>query len=266
MLLYKADRKTIIFISTFLGVLIFNWNQESLNLPVYLLHLVLALPIASISHNHHHINIWKNKYLNFLQDYVLSFCYGMTSFSWVAVHNQGHHRYHNEEGKDITSTHSVGDTMSFRSLFLYPVVNIIPFLKYHKTFFSDLERPKDKNYFIIQYIIIWSLVALLLFLDWRKTIVLVFIPQIVAICSISIFNYSQHVHTKHDEIYEVTRNFTNPFLNWYLFNCGFHTIHHLKPTLHWSLVPQEQRNIDGNIRDELQVQSFWAFLLGELRK
>ncbi len=108
------------------------------------------------------------------------------------------------------------------------------------------------------YLLLWILAALLL--DWQKALLFVIIPQQVSLFSVLVFNYVQHVHANEESEWNHSRNFTG-FLNFLLFNNGYHTIHHHKAGLHWSTVPEAHKEIEHNIDHVLLERSFWWFIL-----
>jgi beta-carotene hydroxylase len=76
-----------------------------------------------------------------------------------------------------------------------------------------------------------------------------------------IFNYIQHVHADEESQWNHSRNFVGWALNWFLLNNGYHTIHHEKPGLHWSLVPQEHAKIAHQVDPALFERSFWWYMI-----
>jgi fatty acid desaturase len=47
-------------------------------------------------------------------------------------------------------------------------------------------------------------------------------------------NYLQHVDCDPASPNDHSRNFVSPFWNWFVFDNGYHTVHHEQPSLHWS--------------------------------
>lgn len=61
--------------------------------------------------------------------------------------------------------------------------------------------------------------------------------------------------------FNTARNFTSPTLNFLLMNNGYHTIHHHKPFLHWSLLKEaHQREVAPYMDSRLAQPSIWAYL------
>ena len=118
----------------------------------------------------------------------------------------------------------------------------------------------DINYFIAQRKLnrpIWRQVKLeifslvfctiaLVYLDYFKFFVLVYLPQYYAKWAITTINLLQHDgcegnKTEEQKKYNGARNFTGEFLNWFAMNNGFHQIHHMHPAMHWSILPQKHK-------------------------
>jgi fatty acid desaturase len=102
-------------------------------------------------------------------------------------------------------------------------------------------------------------IAASLIIDWEKALLFVIIPQQVSLFSVLIFNYVQHVHADEESEWNHSRNYTG-FLNFLLFNNGYHTIHHHKAGHHWKNVPEAHKEIEKNINPILLERSFWYYI------
>ncbi len=112
---------------------------------------------------------------------------------------------------------------------------------------------------IAQYVILVLWIGAALFIDWRKALYFVIIPQQISLFSVLIFNYVQHVHANEESEWNHSRNFTG-LLNFLLFNNGLHTVHHETAGLHWSQVPAEHKKVEHLIDDSLKERSFWWYI------
>jgi fatty acid desaturase len=74
-------------------------------------------------------------------------------------------------------------------------------------------------------------------------------------------NLLQHQGCDHSSPHNHSRNLTGAMVNWLFLNNGYHTAHHQRPALHWSLLPEyHQREIAPHIRADLSQRSFFVFL------
>jgi beta-carotene hydroxylase len=129
-------------------------------------------------------------------------------------------------------------------------------------YLKDMKANNKEKFWvsISQYFVLVIWIAAALIIDWEKALLFVIIPQQVSLFSVLIFNYVQHVHANEESEWNHSRNFTG-FLNFLLFNNGYHTIHHHKAGLHWNKVPAAHKEIEKNIDPILLERSFWWYIL-----
>lgn len=260
MLKYRADLKTLAYMIITTAMFFLQWHY-GFNWIAYLVYLHFAIAVSVITHNHNHLQIWTRKSLNLLTDWWLTVFYGLPIFVWIPTHNRNHHRYVNKE-PDVTRTYRHSDHNDFVSLIQYPSISgynqmregIIPYMK-------EL-REKNFNQFaenMVQLTVLILWVAAFFVLSWKKAIVYVLIPQQVSQITVMVFNYLQHVHADEESEYNHSRNFMG--VNFFLFNNGYHTVHHHRASLHWSQAPAEHAKIAHLIKPELIQSSVYGYLL-----
>ncbi len=261
MLRFKADIKTIIYMVLTTGLLIDQWTVTGVNPFIYALYLFLSVAVSVITHNHNHVQIWKSKVMNTLTDYWLTVFYGFPVFAWIPTHNKNHHKLNNRIG-DYTITYRLSEKNNLATLLTYPTISGIYQQKPIRDYLKYMYHNNIKRFYqcISQYLILVVWIAAALFIDWEKAILFIIIPQQVSLFSVLIFNYVQHVHANEESEYNHSRNFTG-FLNFMLFNNGYHTIHHEVAGLHWSKTPAEHKKIEHLIDDSLLERSFWWFIV-----
>jgi len=257
----KADIKSLIYIFVTTSMLIIQWVWIGINPFIYTCYLFMSVAVSVMTHNHNHLPMWQSKKLNILTGWWLTVFYGFPVFAWIPTHNKNHHRFNNREGDD-SITYRISEKNNFLTLISYPTIS-----GYYqqKAIFNYLKENKTKNrqkYWVSlsQYVILILWLATALFIDWHKALLFVIIPQQVSLFSVLIFNYVQHVHANEESEWNHSRNFTG-FLNFLLFNNGYHTIHHHKAGLHWSKVPEAHKEIEHNIDPVLLERSFWWFII-----
>ncbi len=260
MLRYKADIKTIIYMIITSVLLIIQWQVTGVNPAIYAVYLFLSVSVSVITHNHNHVQIWKSKIMNTLTDWWLTVFYGFPVFAWIPTHNKNHHKMNNRIG-DYTITYRFSEKNNLVTLLSYPTISGFYQQKAIRDYLKDLYRNKRSRFFlnISQYLILVIWIGAALLIDWKKAILFVIIPQQVSLFSVLIFNYVQHVHANEMSEYNHSRNFTG-FLNFMLFNNGYHTIHHEVAGLHWSKTPAEHKKIEHLIDSSLIERSFWWYI------
>jgi beta-carotene hydroxylase len=260
MLRYKADIKTLIYVFLTSALFILQWKVTGFNPFIYFVYLFFSIGVAVITHNHNHVQVWKTKFLNVLTDWWLTVFYGFPVFAWIPTHNKNHHKLNNRMG-DYTITYRFSEKNNMVTLLTYPTISGFYQQKAIRDYLKELWSNKRSRFFlcISQYVILILWIAAAFFLDWQKALLFVVIPQQVSLFSVLIFNYVQHVHADEESEYNHSRNFTG-FLNFMLFNNGYHTIHHDKAGLHWSVTPEEHKKIAHLIDESLLERSFWWYI------
>ncbi len=260
MLRYKADIKTLIYMFLTTALFILQWTEIGVHPVTYIVYCFLSVSVAVITHNHNHVRIWKSDFLNTLQDWWLTVFYGFPVFAWIPTHNKNHHKMNNRIG-DYTITYRFSEKNNFLTLLTYPTISGFYQQKAIRDYLKQQYSTNKKRFLlsIAQYVVLVVWIAAALFIDWRKALYFVIIPQQISLFSVLIFNYVQHVHANEESKWNHSRNFTG-FLNFLLFNNGLHTVHHETAGLHWSQVPAEHKKVEHLIDDSLKERSFWWYI------
>jgi fatty acid desaturase len=230
--------------------------------PLLTLLCLLAIVDAVISHNHNHAAIFRNRWANLLVGCVISLFYGFPSFCWIPTHNQNHHVLNNRPG-DYSITTRPLRRVGLLGALLYPTVTSLTQARLISPFLSHCWRHNRFLFWraMVEYAVFSSIMIALFIIDWRKALLFAVLPQQVALFFIQHFNYLQHIETDSFSGYGHSRNFTGRILNYCLFNNGYHTVHHMKPGLHWSLTPRAHAEVAHKIPQRLLVENFGTFWL-----
>ncbi len=266
MLKYKADLKSVLYIiiTTVLFAYLwhtgFNWTSPIFWI-AFIIYLHFSVAVSVMTHNHNHINMWTNKALNLLTDWWLTVFYGLPIFVWIPTHNRNHHRYNNKEG-DVTRTYRHTEDNNMVSLIQYPTISgvnqmkesIIPYMAELKA--RNLKQYRE-NWVQILVLVAWMLVFFVW--SWKKALLFILIPQQVSQITVIIFNYIQHIHADEESDYNHSRNFM--WVNFFMLNNGYHTIHHERAVIHWSETPEGHKSIAHLIDPSLIEKSFWGYII-----
>ncbi|HEY6081312.1 MAG TPA: fatty acid desaturase, partial [Polyangiaceae bacterium] len=87
------------------------------------------------------------------------------------------------------------------------------------------------------------------------------LPAALASYWMMLTNYLQHVGCDSRSSDAHSRNFVSPFWNWFVFDNGFHTVHHQHPGLHWSRYRQLHRLIAPRIDPALNQRFIPSYML-----
>lgn len=267
MLRYQADLRSIFFMILTTGLLILLWQMGAalswwVWIPLYLLQLLMAVSVSVITHNHKHLSIWKNKFMNIMTDNWLTMFYGFPVFGWEPTHMNNHHVHVNTE-EDYTRTHRYTEKNNLFTLLTYPSISSRFQMGPVKDYFMSRWNVSKKKFFYntLQIIFLVAFIAVAFILDWKKALIYVIIPQQISVYSVLIFNYIQHVHADEETQYNNSRNMTGAFLNFVLINNGYHTAHHISPGAHWSKLKEKHYKLEDKIDPSLNENNFGWYIL-----
>jgi hypothetical protein len=130
-----------------------------------------------------------------------------------------------------------------------------------------------KTDFFVQVCYEWTILLLsqtrLARLDWLKFLVYIYLPHLFAQWAIVSMNLLQHdgcdvisTDNKTNTGFNTARNFTGTTINLLTFNNGFHTIHHMYPTMHWSRLRHEHNSkIQPHIHPNLDQPCMLSYII-----
>jgi len=244
------------------GLLVINWLQPEFNWLTFLWACLMAVSVTTIVHNHNHVAIWKNRSLNRAQDYWLTLFYGFPTFTWIPTHNKNHHKFNNRAG-DYTITYRMSERNNLLTLLTYPTISGYLQQRPILDFLAHCWRTRRARFwfYISEYVLLIVWIGGALWIDWRKALLYVVIPQQVGLFSVLIFNFLQHAGANEESRWEHSRDVVSPIMNWLLFNNGYHTVHHERPGFHWSQLPAKHEEIRNQLNPALTEHSFWWLIL-----
>ena len=261
MLRFKADLRTLAYLGATGIVLAVNWRLGAIHPLLYPLQLFLFFTTAVISHNHNHLSIWRSRGASLVTSWVISVFYGYPAIGWVPTHNQVHHKLNNAEG-DSSRCPKVFKGNHLLSLVIYPTLTSLLQTREVNAFMADLWRRKRRAFWSAasEFAVFYGVMATAFLLDWRKALLFLLIPQQVALFAIQAVNFLQHIETATGSEWNHSRNFVSPVLNAILFNNGYHTVHHMKPGVHWSQTPALDAEVAARIDPSLREPSLLRYL------
>ncbi|HEX6901663.1 MAG TPA: fatty acid desaturase [Thermoanaerobaculia bacterium] len=222
------------------------------NLWVTVLCVLLFQPVQAVAiacnHYQHHVPVFRVRWLNRAYETILFLQTGTPPYLITLHHNLGHHpNYLKPEQDTLRWQRPEG---SPRGLFECLVKNFAG----HLTWTIAIGRRYPKIYRRLKIMTVVSLatLAVLIYLDPAKAMIVFVGPMLLAIFNVARLGYDQHAGLEMDDHLHASRNKEGWFYNLVTFNSGYHTAHHVNPGLHWSKLPEFHRQIRDGIPAELR--------------
>jgi fatty acid desaturase len=266
MLRYRADVKTLIFVAIYFGLVAVQWvyapKELAIAIPLLVLTCWFSFFGAVATHNTVHCPVFKQRWLNRLFQVALTLTYGHPVSAYVPGHNLSHHK-HTQSRRDVMRTTKVRFRWNLLNglFFMSSVGKDIFFadMRYFKAMYR--RNPPWFRQMIFEAVVFLGSMAALILLDWQKFLLYVLVPHQYAAWGIITMNYLQHDGCDERSEYNHSRNFVGKLVNWWTYNNGYHSIHHVEPGLHWSLLPAEHaKRIAPFIHPNLDQPSLLAYL------
>jgi fatty acid desaturase len=265
MLKYRADIRTLGFVTTYFGLTALLWLSEPvwwLQVPLIITTCFFAWFCAVITHNTIHCPIFHKRWANKAFQVVLTQCYGHPVSTFVAGHNLSHHK-HTQQAKDVMRTTKMRFQWNALNGLLFFFWIAPGILRGERQFIKTMRtrKPRWFRQLIIEAFFLFGVMAVLAVIDWKKFLLYWYLPHFWAGWGIVTINLLQHDGCDADSEYNHSRNFVGKFFGWWTFNNGFHGVHHMHPTLHWSLTRQAHNelfkpHIHPNL-DEPSIFKYW---------
>jgi len=258
---HTADLRALGFLLVQTLLMVGLWTGAFRNIFAWYAVAWLAVIATNIKHNHMHHRFFRGAFLNLLLEHWLGLLTGTTCTSIITEHNLRHHGHPNDEN-DFVRAGLVG----FRAQW----INVLCFypraaweLFVHKPLdFKIWWRTNRKLFWrgVAEQVTLWGTFAVLLMFNWKATLLYVALPWLHGQWWLITFGLFQHQDLDGEDPWQNSRNITGRCFNWFFFNIGYHTAHHLRPALHWSELPAyHAREVVPRIDPRLVSPNLWRF-------
>ncbi len=208
--------------------------------PWYSLALVIMLMRTShlAEHNHAHLPIFHNRFLNESIGWLMFLNCGIPLQSYREQHVHVHHQHLGTAG-DWTSPWTYQGTI-FPTKPVNKIYYLMTFMvaSMLECAFIYIKKPLSKStrYFTISMIIVGIIMIALAMHDFFNFTLYYAIPWIITYIYLALASWKQHVGCEYTSVYTTAINDFNIDSRELGFNIGYHTAHHWYPHLHWSLL------------------------------
>jgi fatty acid desaturase len=259
---YGCDVRSVLFILLALAAYGVQWCGLLCHPAVYVASMCLAFLACVINHNHQHHPTFVPRSLNKGFGVLISLAMGIPATTIVAMHNYNHHVYNNHD-EDHVRVSVVNFRWNLLNLLLFPFVAVFHYLPAKR---RDLrawktERPQLHRQIWLERLILYPVLLTLAILGPLETLLYIVLPQLYGQWGILAINHVQHDGCDSESEHNHSRNFVGGWLNWWVFNNGYHTAHHLRPGLHWSQLPEFHKEIQHHIDPGLERRSLLLAVL-----
>ena len=260
---HRADRRQVAIVSAYV-VLLFAMVlvPACRNLACLALACWLSFLNSVVIHNQMHKGIFKSRALNRAFRCVLSFGSLYPASANVASHNLVHHHFDDDGQEDWAAP----DISAFR----LPLANLIHFpnVAGPRTFagvsrWARTTRQRDfRAQYHLEQVVAFGLTGALMLYDFWGTVFFVLVPQLWGARGILRINLIQHEGCDTTSEWNHSRNFVGKAFNWVMCNNGYHTIHHNRAGLHWSVLADlHTREVTPRLDPALDERSMVVYLL-----
>ena len=245
---FRADRRALFWsLGLFPALPLLSYSRPALAPWLLPVALYLAYCAGVLAHNHNHAPVFWSKRLNTTYSAWLSFFYGCPLFVWVPTHNRNHHHYLDGHG-DATRTSLLAPRDTGWAVLAYPTRSAIAQLPAIVKYVRAARRGSKVR---LRQIMLETAsvglghVAVFLFAVlchglWSGALLYLLafgLPAGFAAWSMMLTNYLQHAGCDPSSPDDHSRNFLSRWMNWWVFEAGYHTVHHEHAGTHWSLYP-----------------------------
>jgi fatty acid desaturase len=207
--------------------------------------------------------------MNTLLSTWTSFFYGYPVFAWIPTHNQNHHKFLNGPG-DVTSTLRMQRDNGIIAALTFPVVSAAAQAPLIADFLARARSDNRRAYvaYAVQRLVVFvghpAALGLAIGLHGPALGAWCFasalgLPAAGALWGLMFTNYVQHVDCDPSSRWRHSRDFVSSWMNFFVFDNGFHTVHHERPGLHWSNAKQAHARIAHLLDPRLQESSVFSY-------
>lgn len=191
------------------------------------------LNFAGMCHNHHHCRTFRAPLANRIFEIAMFFQLGMLPYGYTLHHNIGHHRYYLDQTRDSNrwrrADGGVMGAWEFAARLcwhMYPTVWRI-----------GREHPVVFRKFRQMALVCAALLALAFAIHPLNAFLVFVLPLPFALLLQAQATHWQHAGLASGDPLRASRSWVDRRYNLRTLNLGYHTAHHLRPSLHWSKLP-----------------------------
>lgn len=235
-----------------------NWYVA---VPLITLLSLLNLSITiGVLHMHTHRPLFLSRGMNRLTDLLCCLPGALTAADMREVHIINHHRY-NDGPQDVTSTE--GREHGPRAVWYWITYSVRIHIHTLRMLFArkpSTDRRKRRHQYLFDVTLLPVLVcASAYFVGTTRFALFYVIPLVLTQVNAGYFAWLSHAPARDfDDDPSKSINTVGNVLNFFIFNQGYHSVHHRYPGIHWSQIPDKldyMRQVDPGV-----IVGYWMTL------
>ena len=191
LLRYSADRRTLGILLVYASMAAAAWVLAPTGVVAVVTMAVLAYTswlCAVVAHNVVHSPVFYRRWMNSAFQVWVSLSYGFPISDYIPGHNLSHHRFL-QEREDVMRTTKVRFRSNLLNFLAFPFA-VTPGILRGNARYAKLKGSQAwRKQFWVETVIVWGMKIVLLAIDWRKALLFVLVPQLVANLGIVGINY-----------------------------------------------------------------------------
>ncbi|MES2638378.1 MAG: fatty acid desaturase [Myxococcota bacterium] len=236
LLRHPADVRSVTLVVVYMGLLAaLLFVPATRNVVVYAAACAGSFLNTVVIHNHQHQGLFRSRLLNRAWSCVVSFGALYPASANLPSHNVVHHAFADGDAPDWAAPGKVNLGHPLLDLLHFPNV------AGPDTFAGVRRWAAGRKAFGTQYqvemAVAFGITGALLVWDFWSTLFFLVMPQLYGARNILRINLLQHAGCDTDSTWNHSRNFVGRAFNYVMCNNGYHTLHHMRPGVHWSNLP-----------------------------
>jgi fatty acid desaturase len=215
-----------------------------------------------VIHNHLHQGAFNSRRLNLVFRILLSFGALYPASANVPSHNLVHHHFDDDGQPDWAAPENVSFKWNLLNLLHFPNVAGPNTFAGVQRWAAVGNRKDFTRQYTIENVFAFGLTGAALLYDFWTALFFLVIPQLYGARCILRINLIQHDGCDIGSEWNHSRNFVGRAFNWIMCNNGYHTIHHNRAGLHWSVLHEHHaKEVVPRIDASLDEPSMVLYLL-----
>lgn len=211
--------------------------------------VILARQVNLVEHNHAHAKVFHDRRLNDVFGWLCFLSNGVPLEFYEVHHVDNHHRYNNTQDDHSSMFGFSGCRYPDKPVSRGYYILSFPMMTICHSLIDINRRPGTRMFrrFWTSIAVISLVSALLISLDPLGFLTFFVAPWIIIFFGLGLTNYRHHYGCKFENPYNSSNIMSGLPYGILGFNIGYHASHHIKPALHWSLLPLHHEGIKEKI-------------------